>query len=334
MPVTSTLLTPFTWTSAPETWDSTDAAKTWDTYATYNYDNVIDEAFGIAEQIKKVVGKNVAETLLFAETSSTKSLDKNIAEALGVAEADAVDFSKALTEAFTTVDAISKNVDRGFDEAFSITEASSREYELNKPEAVAFAEVFARVVAWSRVLAETTNFAEAIAKNPTKKLAEVFSMYDTLIRQGPAVINDMQLRSDEIDFDAFVLVVGGGVPSGFGPFQPFVAGDYDLTRALIKITLTRENPQQQLRLLTGKVFVDVPDVTDRGSVNVVSTAAPYDIVFTRKFLIPPEISITQLGTVGAAVPQITNITRTGFSLELIVGGSRTTGSASWLAEGY
>ena len=336
MAFTSTPGTPFTWDTAGFSWNDADAGKAWDDASPFVYVGTLDETVNLAEAPSNRPYKSFDETVHYTERW-TKKTGKTLAELLGLAElySSIEEFNPMFAESFYVVDLLLKEYNQSLEESAAVEDAKPTAVRLSKLEAFNLVEDYANTLAWSRILAENFLFSESYHRALGVNKPEAFNVQDTFVRQGPMIVSDLQLRGDEVTLGSFLLNVQNNVPSGYGPFQPFVIGDYDITKALIKITMQRESPAQDLRLLSGKVFIDVADVTDRGNITISTTAGPVTIAFTRKFLIPPVVSVTRIGSSGGASPRITNVTRTNFQIELVdSSGNRVLGDANWQAEGY
>lgn len=326
----------YTWDSALFSWDDPDSVKTWDDAYPAVFIGEFDEPVNFAEAISKSPSIPLPEIFPSFADAIANGPNKQSDEPLNFAEVYSriAEFEPFFAESFALAEAMRQAFGKNVDEPVSLVEAILFQYGMNTAEAWTIADLFDRAIDWERSYAENFLFADAYFRQIGLNKSETFQVYDTLVRQGPIVISDLVVRSDEVTFASFVLTVSNNVPSGYGPFQPFVIGDYDLTRALIKITMTRENEQQDLRLLKGKVFADVPDVRDTGEVNI-PVAGTATIVFARKFLAPPKITIGILGVAGGGSHRHFNVTKTGFQLELLdSSGAVTTGYATWHAEGY
>jgi hypothetical protein len=82
--------------------------------------------------------------------------------------------------------------------------------------------------------------------------------------------------------------------------------------------------------------VDVPDIFDRGTVQIPDAVAGAVINFTRSFRVPPEVTMTHKGGATVAIPRLLGaVTTTGFTAVLEnSSGTRVTGSFTWIAQGY
>ncbi|NDE54228.1 MAG: hypothetical protein EB069_06480 [Actinobacteria bacterium] len=133
----------------------------------------------------------------------------------------------------------------------------------------------------------------------------------------------------------FADILESGHPPGFTDFRDFIQGDYTYQRALFRAILTSSNADRGY--IDGlRLTVDVPDVFDRGTAQVVSAVSGVAVVFSRQFRVPPEVTLTFKGGTTVAVPRILgSVSITGFTAVLEnTSGVRVTGAISWVAQGY
>ena len=85
-----------------------------------------------------------------------------------------------------------------------------------------------------------------------------------------------------------------------------------------------------------RVTVDVPDIFDRGTVQITDAAAGAVISFSRSFRVSPEVTMTHKGGTAVAIPRLLGaVTTAGFTAILENStGTRVTGSFTWIAQGY
>lgn len=181
---------------------------------------------------------------------------------------------------------------------------------------------------------ETVHLVDAYANGIIKLFAESLSIYDTYVRRGPAVLANLVLRSDQLTFEQFLAEDHTSAGNGYGPFKPFIPGDYDLSKAIIKISLQREATSQDLRVTGGKFNADRPILTDSGTVTTVNSGT-VSVTFAKSFLIAPNVSSTFTSSSGVAVPRVSNVTKTGFDIDLVdTSGTRVVGVVGWVAQGH
>lgn len=220
-------------------------------------------------------------------------------------------------------------------ETLNLVDAFLQGQSVNFDEPVNFAEALVTIGTFSLTLAETLAFAEAVAKLATVVSQESFSVEDLMMRQGPVVIGNLTIRNDLLSFATFLTKIGDGVSGAWLPYRPFVPGDYDFMRALVRVTLTRDNVNQDVKVVTGKIYADMADVVESRTTTIVSAAAPTSLTFDKTFVAVPVVSATLVSTSANAKARISNVTKTGFDLEIIdETNTRLTGVVGWQARGY
>ncbi|CAN1541624.1 hypothetical protein MCEMAEM4_01800 [Burkholderiaceae bacterium] len=145
----------------------------------------------------------------------------------------------------------------------------------------------------------------------------------------------MIVASTEITEQDFMDILESGHPPGYTNFRDFIQGDYTYQRALFRAVITSNNADRGY--IDGlRVTVDVPDVFDRGTAQVVNAANGVFVGFSRMFRVSPEVTLTFKGGTTVAVPRILgSVSTAGFTAVLEnTTGVRVTGAISWVAQGY
>ena len=177
--------------------------------------------------------------------------------------------------------------------------------------------------------------AEALRRAQTLKLSEALSLAEQYRRRANGVISDMIVANTEITEQDFMDILESGHPPGYTNFRDFIQGDYTYQRALFRAILTSSNADRGY--IDGlRVTVDVPDVFDRGTAQVVTASSGVAVVFVRTFRVSPEVTLTFKGGTTVAIPRILgSVTTAGFTAILEnTSGARVTGAISWVAQGY
>lgn len=276
------------------------------------------EVFQVAEGLARQLALRKYETLALAETyTDLIAYILRVAENLSFAEKPAKAMTKPQGENFGLSDALARSQVKRVAEAFS------------------FAESLGRTVAYRLAISEGFAIAEALRRAQTLKLNEALSLAEQYRRRANGVISDMIVASTEITAQDFMDILESGHPPGYTNFRDFIQGDYTYQRALFRAILTSSNADRGY--IDGlRVTVDVPDVFDRGTAQVVTAANGVTVVFTRQFRVAPEVTLTFKGGTTIAVPRILgSVSITGFTAVLEnTSGTRVTGAISWVAQGY
>ena len=152
------------------------------------------------------------------------------------------------------------------------------------------------------------------------------------------VIGDIRFYDtvlNETNYDSTIT------PYGYGKWKEMVTGDYIYTKALCKYSmqasLNADRPNTRVYLHK----VDVPDVVDRGTVELTKDNQPLWVKFSkeevRKFHIVPELNVSIKSYSGVDTPPIVipyNTTTEGFYVTMKSGGEFVEGSITYAARGY
>lgn len=329
------------------------------------------ESFALAERLIKDVGLACAETLAFIESyrdniqflvaisegfalaenrasnidaahfdgfaigdARQSTVGKRVSDALSVLEefARVIDYKRAFLELVTLQDSAARDVTVRKIDSFAVDDALAKEIGLNPTETLAIVDVFARSVIYQRELAEGVSVTDAAQKAMSKPVQETLAFFDELVRNPDAVMSDLEIRTDAPALDGFTSMMSKLAPPGFNVFERLVSGDYEFKKALIRYVLktkTADRPQ----LTHARAVVDMPDVIDSGPATLI--AGDNVIAFNRTFHIVPEVTATlRAGTV-FAIPRITAITETDFTVHLEASdGTKVAGDITWNAKGY
>ncbi len=276
------------------------------------------EVFQVGEGLARQLVWRKYETLALAETYT-----------------DLIAFILRVSESFNLAEKPAKGITKPQAESFRLSDTLARSQVKRISEAVSFAEALGRTVAYRRSMNEGFAIGEALKRAQTLKLSEAFGLAEQYRRRANGVISDMIVASTEITEQDFMDILEYGHPPGYTNFRDFIQGDYTYQRALFRAILTSSNADRGY--IDGlRVTVDVPDVFDRGTAQVVTAANGVTVVFARQFRVAPEVTLTFKGGTTVSVPRILgSVTTTGFTAVLEnTSGARVTGAVSWVAQGY
>jgi hypothetical protein len=276
------------------------------------------ETFQVGEGLARQLVLRKYETLALAETyTDLIAFILRVSESLSFSEKPSKGMTKPQAENFRLSDALVKSQVKQISEAFSLAEA------------------LGRTVAYRRAISEGFAIGEAIRRAQTLKLSEAFGLAEQYRRRANGVISDMIVANTEITEQDFMDILESGHPPGYTNFRDFIQGDYTYQRALFRAILTSSNADRGY--IDGlRVTVDVPDVFDRGTAQVVTASSGVAVVFVRTFRVSPEVTLTFKGGTTVAIPRILGtVTTAGFTAVLEnTSGARVTGAISWVAQGY
>ncbi|MEO9497574.1 MAG: hypothetical protein ABJG42_24085 [Vibrio splendidus] len=177
--------------------------------------------------------------------------------------------------------------------------------------------------------------------NPDKITKDGLVIVDELLKNSDLTISDIYAISRAITDDEFSRLVDETSPVGYGPFKPFLDGDYEYEEALIRIAmLTSDRSRPYIDQM--KLEVDLPDVFARGEYTIAPLAngiiPDAEIKFERKFYKVPTVTVAMRAGTTSFIPtvEITDITTDGFKVELQnpQNNTRVGGTITWKAQGY
>jgi hypothetical protein len=200
-----------------------------------------------------------------------------------------------------------------------------------------FQENFTRPVSYHIGFEELFYVVEGTSRKYQISITEGFSMLEDWIRNSNLIISDIEFSTNELDIDTFLEKIDS--PTGYTSFRDFISGDYTYQEALIRILLSADVTADRPYISNWEYNVDVPDVSDRGSVNLTPTNQPMTVQFSRSFYIIPEVTavlkaVTAVDDITSLDLAVFNITKTSFQVMLKKGTDYATGTISWTALGY
>ena len=276
------------------------------------------EVFGIIDSVKPTfnINKVSMETLNFIEFySDLIGFHLAISEVLNFAEKTPNNYTSVVKETILLDDI--KNY-RNFIKTIY--------QELNTIEIISNNTVF------KRTFSEIFNTIEKVSKQFGMNEYETFQVLDSYLRHANAVLSDLSISTIELTIDNFETVLS---PIGYTIFQDFQTGNYSYKNAIIKSVLEAGINSDRPNIDKWELSVDLPDISDRGSVRCLPISQPLFIPFNRIFHIPPEV-IIQIKSGGTETSRvyINSITKEGFIVEFKDGSEYIDGYISWSAEGY
>ncbi len=294
------------------------------------------QAFGTVDVGRRTVSPKYPETLNTVDVLRFAAT-KIYPHTLGVADAKVGwQFSQPLFEFWNTADVYIKHVTMIKPHTVDIEEINTNDPIKILPQAFGVADTWVRTLTIFRTYTEALNIIDPHPRQFTKRLFDAWGQKDMWIMKGPIVASDMVLREDALSYIDFVSAAGSELPYTYSNYVPFIPGDYNLTKASVKVVITRENTSQDTRLTFGKVSIDIPDVADRGTV-IISDASdpPSWVSFNRIFVTEPEVTVTGVSATEFVQPRIYGKTKLGFYVELINADNvKIAGRVSWTALGY
>lgn len=207
-------------------------------------------------------------------------------------------------------------------------------------ETLTFDELLRRIAKIRRNVEEIVGVAGRTFSKYTDMQVEFLTLLDALLRACQGVIADVGVYHGGITLDDFKGLLKQ--PSGYEPFIPYVVGDYEYEKALVRLLIKAGSAGSQPAIYDAVVNVDIDDTVDRGEVNINTTSEPIKVHFNKHYYTKPEVSISlRSGNTadGTITPNITEIGQDDsgfyFMVELLKSnGTRTSGRITWTSVGY
>jgi len=221
-------------------------------------------------------------------------------------------------------------------EGISVAETDARpaDYSRSEADAVDAQDVATRAV--FKVLSAEFTLADDLLRVIHKSFIEGMAVKDTRRSPAKGTLFDLVLRSDALSL-ADLKVVADSPPVGYTPFQNFYPGDYEYEEAMVGVRVRTADTSNQVGILGLTLNIDVPDVNDRGSAEVlIGDIAGKTVTFAKQFTIPPEVTVVFAGGATAAVAEITGVTTANFTFilrDVSSPATLVTGEVTWAALG-
>jgi predicted phage tail protein/sulfur carrier protein ThiS len=162
-----------------------------------------------------------------------------------------------------------------------------------------------------------------------------------------AAVDTSSLFDSVQDFDAVANFDGSVVPgvsvqpqirtsmdgSNWGEWMPFVAGDYTAMSLQFRLKLATTIPTNVPQVSSFAVAVDMPDRAERGQGVAIDASGTY-IGFATPYMVPPIVRTTIIGATSGDTEKITNITTSGFTMQILNAGSGVARTIDWQSVGY
>lgn len=188
----------------------------------------------------------------------------------------------------------------------------------------------------SQVILESLEISEAKSFDLWQDIEEELHVIDSRLRNANGVVHDILISSDGFTENDF-LQMAEGPPVGYDDFLDFIPGEYEYQNALTGIRVHGSASEGLAGVTELQLNVDIDNKYDGGTY-VIATAAKYTVPFNVTFKVAPA-TVTATFTAGSTMagPKVTNITVTGFDIELRDFNNPATlvaGSVTWSTIGY
>lgn len=288
------------------------------------YGKVASEVVTFGEQIFQKIFVNLAEPILFSENMKhTATVIRVFAEAFMFAEKEYNAVALNKSEEATFQEYIIKTVEQLTKEEFSII------------------DTFLRRFIAQRLYDETVKVEDFSAKHIGLHKKDAAAFYDTMLRACNGVLSNMVIKDGSMTFNAFKEAIN--TANGFTPFMDFKVGEYEYKEALVRLIIDSVVAQACPSATDVVMHVDIPDTTDKGTVEITDTEGATKVHYNKFYYNAPEVTCTLIGGTtkyGLAIPNILSTDESDefgryFTVELLTAdGQRATGKIMWASTGY
>lgn len=299
------------------------------------------ETIGVNEVISNEMQFIFNSKFSMVESRFQKILEKNLETAIEFLDVRSTNFITKIQELITLNELPSKRPIKGFASSFGVDSFHSKGHNVVSLETLNVSDSISRTIKFIRTIAEALNVADLAAKSVQRNLEEELKVLDAFLKTADAAIADMVISTltagEDIDLQKFENLVTNGAMPGYSNWRDFIPGDYEYTKALFRVII-ESSTADRAQIQELNVAVDVPDVNDRGTVNITNATAGGVVVYNRLYHVIPDVTLSARG--GLANPTVPEFlvapNLTGFTVRLrdTITGNYVTGSFSWSAHGY
>lgn len=282
-----------------------------------------------AEAEKATVKGTFTDGWSMEDCVKERQIGKQAAEAMEAQETARKALARPLAaESLVMEEEAAKHPVKPFDAGFGLSGVLFRDFTKRIEEALPITETLLREAVYRRLRQEQIGAVEELAKLPVKELSRQLEIAETYLRNANAVLSDLYYSSQPLSFAAFQKLEA---PVRYQPFRDFVIGDYSYEEALFRMLVEGAVMADRPLVTDWRLNVDVPDVSDRGMVEVPEAGLRID--FKKRFYAVPEVNVAVRGGLGATPEYEVDVE--GFTVQLRkADGTLTAGTISWSANGY
>lgn len=299
------------------------------------------ESFGVNDNEANHISKNKIEPLHFDE-SQRRNLLKSLAETLQIDEDTVrkIEFVREVAEAITCLESFLPVFHKNNLEELAVSESDTKQLSHVTQEALNLNDIYNHIGRVKRMFSEALSARESQNASVRKNEEEPLQIYEAFLKACEGTLADIGIYEGDISLDDFLSIIKQ--PSGYEPFIPYVTGEYEYEKALVRLLITAGSVGSQPAVYDATVNVDIDDTIDRGSVSITDTSGPTKVYFNKHYYTKPEVTVTlQSGNTadGDITPNVERIDKDDdgyyFTIELLkADGTRTSGRVSWSSIGY
>lgn len=339
--VTVTSGDPYTWDTAAFSWDSTEGGKTWLTAAAARYTLAPAEAVIVLLTDRRAPHIPISENACLTELTARQPshiCDADLRTSDNYSNIGRL--MRTASEHLSVTAAAERRPSHIAKSAVTLADKTARHTASHHSTDLGIDETLTERADYRRTLRETSAFLARSARCPSLASRSALALNDTYLQPWQGILSNVTLFSGGLTDDDWESASAS--PSGYSAFHPFEVGEYTYQDALIRILLTTGAAGADPLLYDVRFHVDIEDTRESGLAEC-SRDEVTRVALTRHYYHPPRIVLTvqSANTAdGITIPHLVgqSIDEDGsrtFDCELLLAdGTRTSGTISWIAEGY
>ncbi len=330
----------FTWNTATFTWDDPAAGKTWDTAYTTHYTLAPTEDVAITINDKRASHITSQETAHLTRATTRHSTHTATSPLMLREQTDRTTaFTRQAEERLKTNATACRCTALSHIDRIDCTEQRKTRSAKHHHNTIAVTETHTRTADYRRTTQEKV-LVSADSKRSTARTAHAsLKLTDTYLTPWQGTLASITLIAGSLDDTSWTRLSAS--PSGYEAFHPFEVGEYTYRDALVRLLLTTGAAGADPLLYDVAFHVDIEDTHESGTAECTKDEGAR-ITLKHHYHHAPRIVLTVLSadtTNGMPIPHLISQSETdgvrSFDCELrLPSGARTSGTVSWLAEGY
>lgn len=330
----------FTWDTANFRWDDPAAGKTWDTAYTAHYTLAPTEPLTITITDKRASRITSQETAHLTRTTTRQSTRTTITPiALGENAHRITTFARSAGESLTASENAHRNTALPLSSHIDCAERTSTKMNKVHRRSLTTTEEHTHRADYRRTTEEVTRLIAENGRSVARTSCAHLTLTDTYLSPWQGTLSSITMLTSGLDDSTWARISDS--PSGYEAFHPFDVGEYTYRDALVRLLLTTGAAGADPLLYDVAFHIDIEDTRESGIADCTAEEATR-ITLKHHYYHPPRIVLTVLSAdtaAGVPIPHLIGQSEQDgthtFDCELLLeGGTRTSGTISWLAEGY
>lgn len=300
------------------------------------FDNSVKEDFVVTEDYTTQIGKYGDENIRLSD-NYYRNVDYNKKDTFDITDVYYRIVDKISKEATRITDKSKRDFNNLVFDAFGLTDKSKRNFDILKKESTTLTDKSKRDfdihTFMNKFWIDNPRYYDAYIDDES----ETHEINDISNIVSDATIFDLEVLDNAATLDEFNDYVDKNAPLGYNEMRPFYPGEYEYKDAYVGFTLSIPPTNGRFGVIGSKVYADVEDVVEKGTVTTISGQMA-QITFTKRFYTIPHIQVSVIYAEGnvLANPVVTEISRSGFKVGIknLSTTNLLAGEVSWLADGY